>query len=189
MKIFSNFDTKFRDRLFQEKSLKYSPENVFIIRRSHYYLLIRVLIPFFLLVLLALVGCFFLAQNDWMMIAIYPLAIVWFLIIWFRPFHKLLKYLYDFTMVDSHGITTYKQKWILKSSIKEIPANRIRSIQIERNSILENVFWYGSIEIITDFTENMQIGSEDGESPSVICLTYVDHPLKIKTHITNVAFK
>jgi len=189
MKIFSNFDTKFRDRMLEEKILKYSSDKVFVIHRSHYFLLIRVLFPFFVLVLLALIGCFFLAQNDWMMFAIYPLAIVWFLIIWFRPFHKLLKYLYDFAIVDPHWITTYKQKWILKSSIKEIPANRIRSIQIERNSILENIFSYGSIDIITDFTENMQIGLEDEESASVIGLTYVDHPLKIKSRITDICFK
>jgi hypothetical protein len=101
MKIFSNFDTKFKERLLEEKYLKYSPDNVFVIHRSHYYLLIRVLLPFFFLVVLALMGSFFLSQNDWMMIAIYPLTLVWLLIIWFRPFHKLLKYLYDFTIVDS----------------------------------------------------------------------------------------
>lgn len=102
--------------------------------------------------------------------------------------HKLLKFLYDFTAVDPQGITTYKQKGILHSVLKQIPANRIRSIQFERNSILENIFEFGSIEIHTDFTENMHVG-EDDESPSVIGLTYVDAPYKVKTQITDICFK
>jgi len=82
-------------------------------------------------------------------------------------FHRYLKYKYDFTIIDPIGVTTYKQKGILHSFLKQIPANRIRSIQICRNNILENVFSYGSLDILTDFTDNMHIG-EDSEAPSVI---------------------
>jgi hypothetical protein len=42
--------------------------------------------------------------------------------------------------------------------------------------------------ILTDFTENMHIGSEDDESPSVIGLTYVDDPYVIKKRITDICF-
>lgn len=99
-----------------------------------------------------------------------------------------MKYLYDFTVVDPQGITTYKQRGILRSSLKQIPANRIRTIQFEREGILENIFEYGSIEIHTDFTDNSHIGEED-ESPSVIGMTYVDAPFKIKNLITDICFK
>ncbi|MCD5375371.1 hypothetical protein LR010_02910 [Candidatus Gracilibacteria bacterium] len=102
--------------------------------------------------------------------------------------HKFFKYRYDFTIVDPLGVTTYKQKGILHSFLKQIPANRIRSIQICRNSFLENVFGYGSLDILTDFTDNMHIGEED-EAPSVIGLTYVDTPYKEKNKITDLCFK
>ncbi len=188
MKIFSNFDTKFKERILQEKLARYTQESLFIIHRSRYYFILRVIIPLFILFWIALAAYIFLWQHDWMKYARYPLAIVWILIVWFRPVHKLLKYFYDFTIVDPHGITTYKQKGILKNSLKQIPANRIRSIWMERNSFLENIFWYGSIVILTDFTENMKIGSEDDESPSAICLTYVDNPYATKSKITDICF-
>ena len=117
-----------------------------------------------------------------------PLFFVWLIVIWFRVIHKLFKHLYDFTIVDPTGVTTYKQKWILHSNLKQIPANRIRSIEIERTNILENVFSYGKVNILTDFMENMHIG-EEGESPSVIGMTYVDDPYKVKVQITDTCFK
>lgn len=113
---------------------------------------------------------------------------VWLILTWFICGHRLLKFLYDFTIVDPTGITTYKQKGILHSNLKQIPSQRIRSLQIHRSSILENIFAYGKIEIHTDFTENMHIG-EDNESPSVIALTFVDKPYKKKNKITDICFK
>lgn len=188
MKIFSNFDTQFRQKVYEKRREKYKKEEILVIRRSKYHLLFRVIIPVIILSLLAFAAYYFLWKNEWMKIARIPLWLVWFLVLWFRPIHKLFKYLYDFTIIDPSWVTTYKQKGILKSYLKQIPASRIRSIEIERNNILENVFWYGSVNILTDFMENMHLG-EDGESPSVIGMTYVDQPYKVKTQITDLCFK
>lgn len=95
--------------------------------------------------------------------------------------------MYDFTFVDPQWVTTYKQKGILHSSLKQIPADRIRSIQFERNSLLENICGYWKIEIHTDFRENMRIGEEE-EAPFVIGLTYVDKPYKVKSQISDICF-
>lgn len=187
MRIFSNFDTQFRKKVYNKRREKYGEEQVLVIRRSKYHLIFRVIIPIIILLVLAVVGYIFLGKNAWMHLAVYPLGFVWFLVLWFRPIHKLLKYLYDFTIIDPSGVTTYKQKWIFKSYLKQIPGNRIRSIEIERNSLLENVFWYGCVNILTDFMENMHLW-EDEESPSVIGMTYVDQPYKVKNQITDICF-
>lgn len=71
--------------------------------------------------------------------------------------------------------------------MKEIPTNRIRSIQISRNTFLENVFSYGAINIHADYSENPHI-EEDNESPFVIGLTYVDDPIKAKNKISDICF-
>lgn len=83
---------------------------------------------------------------------------------------------------------TYKQRWILHSVLKEVPASRIRTIQFERNTLFGNIFEYWNIEIHTDFIENSHLG-EDDESASVVGLTYVDSPYKIKGMITDLCFK
>lgn len=71
--------------------------------------------------------------------------------------------------------------------MKEIPSNRIRSIQVSRNSFLENVFSFGSINIHADYTENPHF-EEDNESAFVIGLTYVDDPIKAKNVISDICF-
>jgi len=89
--------------------------------------------------------------------------------------------------VTPNTIFTYKQKGILYSVMKEIPADRIRSIQVSRNSFLENVFSFGSINIHADYAENPRL-EEDNESAFVIGLTYVDDPLKAKNKISDICF-
>lgn len=188
MKIFSNFDTKFREKVLLKRKEKFQDDQILIIRRSKYYFVFRVFIPFCILIWFAAAVYVFLWENNIINIIFYPLVLVWCLVVWFRTGHKLLKYLYDFTIVDPQWVTTYKQKWILHCSLKQIPANRIRSIEIKRTNIFENVFSYGKVNILTDFMENMHIW-EDSESPSVIWMTYVDDPYKVKIAVTDICYK
>lgn len=188
MRIFSNFDTHFKDKILAKHRQTLDDSQIIVITRSRYYLVFRVLFPFALLLAIAVTTLMFLREYNITDYIFIPLILVWCIVVWFRIFHKLLKYLYDFTIVVPRGVVTYKQKGILHSTLKEIPAKRIRSIQVSRNAFLWNVFWFWSIDILTDFTDNMNIGEED-EAPSVIGLTYVDKPYKYKSRITDMCFK
>ena len=188
MRIFSNFDTHFKDKILAKKRQSLSESQIIVITRSHYYFFFKVLFPFCVLLGIGAATVTFLREYNIISYVYMPLIFVWVLVVWFRVAHKLLKYLYDFTIVMPRWIITYKQKGILHSSLKEIPAKRIRSIQVCRNTFLGNVFWYWSIDILTDLTDNMHIWEED-EAPSVIWLTHVDKPYKIKTQITDMCFK
>lgn len=188
MKIFSNFDTKFKEKLVRRKKTTFKEEDIIVIIRSKYYFFFQVLCPFIVFLLLAIGVFIFLQKYNISWYIAIALILVWILVVWFKVVHKLLKYLYDFTVIVPRGIITYKQKGILFSYLKEIPANRVRSIQVSRNAFLGNVFWYGSVDLLTDFTDNMHIGEED-EAPSVIWMTYVDMPYKVKNKITDLCFK
>lgn len=188
MKILSNFDTQFREKFLARQKKRFSDEQILVLHRSRYHLYFRVIVPFvflYFLWILILLFVFQIGEKSWYIAG--PFLLAWFLLIWFRVIHKLLKYLYDFTIITPVSVFTYKQKWILYSVMKEIPIDRIRSIQVERASLLENIFQYGSINIHTDYSENMHIG-EDNESAFVIVLTYVDEPLKVKHHISDICF-
>lgn len=187
MKIFSNFDTNFKQKVLEKRRKSFSDSQIIVISRSKYYFFFRVVFPFFIVLIIGGVLLLFLKKYSINWYVSFPLITVWFLVLWFRVVHKFLKYRYDFTIVDPLWVTTYKQKWILHSFLKQIPANRIRSIQICRNNILENIFSYGSLDILTDFTDNMHIG-EENEAPSVIGMTYVDDPYEIKNQITDLCF-
>ncbi len=188
MKIFSNFDTQFKDKVISKRKTKFQDDEIMVVVRSKYYLLFRVILPMILYLIVWLVVLVFLGWYMGSNLVYVPLFLVWLLVVWFRVVRKLLKYLYDFTIIDPLGITTYKQKGILHSFLKQIPANRIRSIEIERSNLLENIFSYWKVNILTDFMENMHIW-EDWESPSVIGMTHVDDPYKIKTRITDICFR
>lgn len=188
MKIFSNFDTGFKKKVVNKKLKSFQKSEVIVITRSKYYFIFRVFLPFWFLLWLGFLGLMFLERYSISWYISVSLICVWILVIWFQIIHRFLKFRYDFTVVDPLGVTTYKQKWILRSFLKQIPAKRIRSIQICRNTFLENIFEFGSVDLLTDFTDNMHIGEED-EAASVIGLTYVDNPYKIESKITDLCFK
>ena len=136
MRIFSNFDTKFKSKLIEKKQETYKKEDLIVITRSRYYFFFKVFIPFAILLALGVMILMFLQNYSINWYISIPLGIVWFLVVWFRIIHKWFKYCYDFTIIMPRGVVTYKQKGILHSYIKEIPANRIRSIQVSRNTFL-----------------------------------------------------
>jgi uncharacterized membrane protein YdbT with pleckstrin-like domain len=115
------------------------------------------------------------------------LFVAWTIVAWFRVVHKLLKYLYDFTIVTPKGITTFKQKGILHSITKEIPAKRIKAIEISRTTLLGNIFRYGNVDIVADLSDVSQRDS-DSEDSWVIGLTYVDYPYEVKERISKTCF-
>jgi len=165
----------------------FKQEEVFVIKRSKYYFFFKVLLHFigYTSVLIALL-CFlvYLSSPPWLFCV---LLIAWMIVAWFRVIHKLLKYLYDFTIVTPKGITTFKQKGVLYSTIKEIPAKRVKAIEIRRTTLLGNIFHYGNVDIIADLSDTSQRWS-DNEDSWVIGLTYVDTPYSIKERISKTCF-
>ncbi len=190
MKIFSNFDTKFREKVLARQRERFSDEQILVLQRSRYHLYFRVLLHLFGYIIFYSFFLVFLLYYLWeyeFLIASITTSVFLF-VLWMRVGHKLLKYLYDFTIITPNSVFTYKQKGILYSVMKEIPADRIRSIQVSRNTFLENVFSYGSINIHADYAENPRF-EEDNESAFVIGLTYVDDPLKAKNKISDICFQ
>lgn len=188
MRIFSNFDTEFQKKIVAEKTRAFGADAIFVLTRSRFYLYFRVIAHFvwYFVVLISMI--FFLNYIQAVNSIYVVLIFVWFLVVWFRVFHKFLKYMYDFTIVTPKGVTTYKQKGILHSQIKEIPSARIEAIQTSRDWILGNIFSYWCVDIIANTGENSHLGQDD-EAPWVTGLTYVDHPFEIKTQISNCCFK
>lgn len=174
--------------MLQKKQKKFPWEKVLVITRSKYHLIFRVIFPWIMLGILYIALYWLVWKTEWTQYLRYPLIIMGSVFFWFQIMHKLFKYLYDFTIIDPLGVTTHKQKGIMRSYLKQIPANRVRSIQVTQNRFLENICWYGDIDIHTDFPQNPHFG-EDTESPSLIGLTYVDHPHKVKTKLTAICFK
>ncbi len=187
MKILSNFDTKFLDKVLTKKKNVFSDDQILLIRRSKYHLFFVVIFHLILyLLLLAIMYSFFLYIKVPNFIIVWWI-LVWFIVVWFRVVHKFLKYKYDFTIVTPKWVMTYKQKWILNSVSKEIPARRIISIEVCRTNFLWNMFGYGHVDIVSDLSEHAHLW-EDNEVASVIGMTYVDDAYEVKEKISDLCF-
>jgi len=175
MKIFSNFNTRFADKTLKNYQKAFSKESVFISRRSKYYLLLYI-IPHFLWYLAMLFISFLIFSFYSLDLRIYICVfLVWLVIFWFRIVYKFLKYICDFTIV-------------IHSVLKELPAKRIKAVEIFRPSFLWNVFGYGSVNIIADMDDSRHL-DVDNEAPWMVELTYVDAPHIIKSRISEICFK
>ncbi len=95
----------------------------------------------------------------------------------------------DFCLVTPEEIMTYKQKWILKSSFKNIPINKLKSIQSKHNWIIWNILNFGNITILTDGW----LGAANDKDPDdeswawMIKLTYVHRPNRTKEKISTIS--
>ena len=188
MKIFSNFSTSYGWEILEENHKIYNKDDVVFLRRSKFYFLFHI-IPYFIAYVLVLIIIFSIFFNF----SLHPVSymvffIVWLLIFWFQIVYKFFKFICDFTVITPWGITTYKQKWILHSVLKEIPANKIKAVEVFRPALLWNIFGYGSVDIIADMNDS-NYRDVDNEAPWIVWLSYVDAPHIVKSQISKVCFK
>jgi hypothetical protein len=55
MKIFSAFDTKFKNNSLLEQQQKYGYEKVHLLEKSHFFLLKQIIIPFIIIIIVTLI--------------------------------------------------------------------------------------------------------------------------------------
>ena len=91
----------------------------------------------------------------------------------------------DFAIISPQWVFTYRQKWFLNSSFKEISSHKIKTIQVSNNTFFGNIFKYWSINIVSDWAE---IEATHKETIGMIKLDYVDKHYKIKEKITKICF-
>lgn len=152
MKIFSNFDTKLRQKTFQEYQENYGVENVLCFGRSKLYHLIKVGMPFVVLLLITIFGLiFFYQRSDGDYFTLFLVAFLIMDIVFLFPIiGKYIDYKMDFIIVIPHAIMMYEQWWILKRNVSTISAQSIKSIAIKKAWLLYSIFDNGDIIILTE---------------------------------------
>lgn len=185
MKIFNNFDTTFCETIFAKKVKEYWDDNVFVVKRSKFFWFFHGLFPLIFIILLVLFWMFILFKYNLSEIYVYGFLIFSFIVLWKVVLNKYLRYKFDFTIIDPKWIFTYKQDWFLNSSFKEISSNNIKSIQVVNNSIFGNIFWYGSIEIISDLIKEV---NHDEDMSGIISLDFVNSNYTVKEKISKICF-
>lgn len=187
MKIFNNFDSEIVEKELQEAISSHGEDNVILCTRYVAFWILKWIIPFVLILILNVVSIYWVSQIETSFIAhvLYWIIVILDLIYLYKLFNLRLDYTYDHTIITPEAITTYKQKWILDSKLKELPTAQIKSTQSYRSWMLWNIFSYWVIEILTDWAmwdSEKDWSSQAGKTK----LSYVHHPTMVRKKIMQI---
>lgn len=153
MKIFSNFDTKIRRKVFTEYQQEYWADQVLCFGRSILYRVIKVCLPI----------CFLVAFSVSILILFYhwvgPSGFIYVLIpvlildvvMMFPITSKYIDYISDFILVIPSCMIMYDQRGILKRNVVTISAQSVKTISIRKEKLLYSIFDNGDVVILTEW--------------------------------------
>ena len=152
MKIFSNFDTKLRQKIFEEYKQHHGVDNVLCFWRSQLYKYYKVIMPLVGLILFTLlVFVFFYQWLDGTYFGYIVTAVIIVDIVFLFPIiGKYIDYKMDFIVVIPNSIMMYDQWGILERDIHTISAQSIKAIDINKSWLLYSLFNNGDILILTE---------------------------------------
>lgn len=158
---------------------RYWNKNVILIKRTFAFWVINWLIPFFIFLIAIAIITFlhskYLSAHEFSF-CVFPRIISIISLVFLRYFvNTFLDYKCDFTIVTKEGISSYKQLGFFNNKNKDLPASKIRSISSERDWLFWNIFWYWTIDIITDWS----VSTRDEEWAHLwwkMVMTYVNLP-------------
>jgi len=179
MKIFSNFDTKLRQKTFAEYQDHYGVDNVLCFWRSQFYYIYKVILPLLSVVLLTILGLvFFYNWLDGTYFGYIVTAIVIIDVVFLFPLiGKYFDYKMDFIIVIPNSIMMYDQWGIFKRNVHTITAQSIKAISINKAWLLYSLFDNGDIVILTEW---------DTEHDGEIRFRWIPRPEKRKNQIVKI---
>jgi len=179
MKIFSNFDTKLRQKTFEEYQESYGIDNVICFGRSRLYRIYKVVLPTISLLAITVFGLIFFYQRlnggyfAYILLAILIIDTVFF----FPVIGKYLDYKMDFIVVIPNSLMMNDQWWLFKRNFRTISAQSIKTISIKKVWLLYSIFDNGDIIILAE---------GDTERDGEVILRRVPKPEKRKNQIVKI---
>ena len=187
MKIFNNFDTNIIKKEMEEAIKTHGKDNVLLSTRYIAFWIIRWIIPLILVIIINILCIYFIwrVETEALRSIFYWILFISDIVYLYKLFNLYLDYKFDHTIITPEAITTYKQKWIFMSKLKELSTPQIRSTQAYRSWLLWNIFSYWVIEILTDWA--MWDSQEDGSSQAgKTKLSYVYDPIEMRKKIMQI---
>lgn len=186
MKIFSSFDTKFKQEVIEKEWKKHWKENFSTISHGKFYKFLHIIFPIIFLVfwliiwIVLLIWIWGFIPKD-MKVFYY---IVWLIIlllstipISLKIFKSYINYILDFVVVNPYNIIYYDQEWIFDRSWRTIDVDKIKTISVKKNWLIRSFFNYWNLIILTEWDE---------QGIWEINFTFVDNPDKIKRDIFEI---
>lgn len=185
MKIFSSFDTNFKNEIVERERKKYGRENFMVVSHGKFYYMFFILIPglfllFWFVIYIALMIYF--AKLSWDLIWLYYWVWIFLLFVVFVPaimkfMKKYIDYILDFVVVNPYSMIYYNQEWIFSRRWRTVEVDKIKTVTVKKNWFLNSIFNFWSIIILTEW---------DDAWTWEINFHYIDDPDNIKSSIFNI---
>lgn len=182
MKIFSAFDTKFKNNSLLEQQQKYGYEKVHLLEKSHFFLLKQIIIPFIIIIIVTLIWWYISIEHfkisSWMTIWIMCfIFIVWLL--YAMLFKHYIDYKMDYCIITPEEIILTEQSWIFNRWIRTLDTAKIKSISIQKKSIIHSLFNNWDIVFMSDGDDKLW----------EIILEYIHNPEWQKSILQNIIIR
>jgi len=182
MKIFSTFDTKFKKNTMIEKKEKYGSDKVHLLEKSKFFFLKNIIIPFFTIIIVTLLSGYILFEyfkispiiNGVIMLTILLMWIIYAAII-----RHYIDYKMDYCIITPDEIILTEQSGLFKRWIRTLDVAKVKSISVQKNSLLHSLFNNWAIIFMSDGDDTL------GE----IILEYVYNPEWQKSILHEIIIK
>lgn len=116
MKIFSNFDSEWKNEAYNEMVEKYGENNVLVLNKSFLFFFVKVLFPilWWFIAIFSLRIIIYINLDDntiKVLFTLFMLLLYWFLLTISSVLKYYVDYKMDFSIVTPEYLTRYNQSW------------------------------------------------------------------------------
>ncbi len=180
MKIFSNFDTKLRNRKLKEYQDRYGVDKVMLLDKGWLFLFVKVFpkfISFFVIVIFTILvsnRIFWSAQEKY---TLYVLLWVFVILLTFAwPVIKhIVDYYMDFALITPKSLIMFNQTWIFKRDMSTVDIDKIKTISVRKRYFLYSIFNNWDLIFLSEW---------DSDSFWEIILYFIPRPEEKKERIS-----
>lgn len=155
MKIFSNFDSKWKQEALDEAIKEFGEDKVLTLNKSRLFYYYKFLFPVLgwavLLIIMLALPYLIREEMGWLVYSIYAaFMLILYLFTLFKPIKHYIDYKMDFSIVTPRALSRYNQEGILKRDIKTSNVRNIKTISIKKNNFLYNLFDNGDLIFLSE---------------------------------------
>ncbi|MFA5747738.1 MAG: hypothetical protein WC872_01360 [Candidatus Absconditabacterales bacterium] len=187
MKIFSNFDTNFKQYTFKKYQDKFGAQNVLLIQKSKLFLFLKIFLPIFFTTITAFIiiyTSYIILGNQGLIYLGLPVSIALIIISLFPIIKNLIDFSMDFAIITPESLIRYNQEGLFNKGITTINSQSIRTITVEKEGLINSIFNNGNIIFLSE-GDLMEDSIDYGE----IKLHRIRNPESKRNHIAKIINK
>lgn len=182
MKIFSNFDTKLRQKKLKEYQDNYGVDKVVLLHKSWLFLFVKIvpkLIAFVVIMIFTFVVSYWIFSASQEKYTIYVMLWMFIIMLTFAwPVIKhFIDYYMDFALITPQSLTMFNQTGIFKRDMATVDIDKIKTISVKKRYFLYSVFNNWDLIFLSEW---------DSDNFGEIVLYFIPRPEEKKDRISKI---